>query len=236
MSRYNKDVKFTSSLETLLKIKENKELILKSKKLEDYVIETKNTFLALRLAIELDDRGIRTTKLQNFIIENAEPRLIFRFAKEIKKSNIARLQAAVISRGNILQIAKFGCFIKGADRLLIENIISKSDNAKAAYLYLKFVKFCNINKLKPIILKSKKPRYLFALAKLTKNNKDLNKIQDLIIESSSNTYVRLFAVHIKMANIERLEQRIIATKNIEEMKKFVKAVKSPRLSKLALLF
>lgn len=236
MNRYNRDAYFASSLEALLKLKDKKELAVKSKKLEEYVISNNNPMLAFRLAFELDDREIRTTKLQNFIIESGDARYILKLAREIKRSNVKKLQAAIMKYGNILQIAKFGCFIRGADKKPIENLIAKSESAKSAYLYLKFIKTCNVNKLKPIILRSRKPRYLYALAKVSKNKKDLETIQDLIISGSSNLYVRLFALHIKGADIKKLENRIIATKNIEEMKKFAKAVKSPRLSKLVILF
>lgn len=236
MNRYNRDAYFASSLETLLKIKDKKELADKSKPLQEYVIKIKNPMLAFRLAFELDEIDIRTTKLQQFIIESEDPRYILKYAKEIKRANIQKLQSAILSCGTVLQIAKFGCFIRGADKDLIERIIAKSDSAKSAYLYIKFIKTCNFNKMKPIILRSKKPRYLFALAKVITNKKDIEKIQDLVIESASNTYVRLFAVHIKGANIRKLEDRIIATHSVEEMKKFAKAVKSPRLEKLSLLF
>lgn len=236
MNYYTRDAAFISSLETLLKIKDKKELTKESKKLEKYVIENNNPVLAYRLAFELDDREVRTTKLQNFIIDTRNARYIYKFAREINRSNVNKLQSAIIKCGNVLQITRFGCFVKGADRAAIEDIIVKSENAKSAYLYIKFVKSCNINRLKPIILKSKRPRYLFALAKLTKNKKELEHIQDLIIASHSCTYIRLFAVHIKGADIAKLENRIIATKNVEEMKKFAKVVKSRRMSKLALLF
>jgi hypothetical protein len=236
MNRYNKDAYFSSSLDSLLKIKDKKDFIVKARKLENYVIEKRNPLLAFRLSIELDDMGFRTARLENFIINSFNARLILRFAREIKKANIKKLQKAIIKTGTTLQIAKFGCFVRGAEKSLIENIIVESDHPKSAYLYLKFVKSCNLNKLKHIIIRSKKPRYLFALARLTKNKRDIELIQNLIIESPSNTYVRLFAVHIKGADIRRLEERIIQTKNVEEMKKFAKVIESPRLSKLALLF
>jgi len=236
MNRYNRDAYFASSLEALLKIKDKKELAVKSKLLEQYVIDNDNPMLAFRLAIELDDRLIRTTKLQNFIIETGDARYILKFAWNIKRTNVKKLQEAIMKYGNIIQITKFGCFIRGADRSTIEDLIVKSNSAKSAYLYLRCVKSCDVNKLKTIILHSKRPRYLFALAKVTKNKKDLEKIQELIIESPSNIYVRLYAIYIKGADIKKLEDRIIATKNVEEMKKFAKAVKSPRLEKLCLLF
>src|SRR5271170_1367712 len=149
MNRYNRDAYFASSLEALLKLKDKKELAVKSKKLEEYVIKNNNPMLAFRLAFELDDREIRTTKLQNFIIESGDARYILKFAREIKRSNVKKLQTAIMKYGNILQITKFGCFIRGADRGSIEDLIAKSESAKSAYLYLKFIKTCDVNKLKP---------------------------------------------------------------------------------------
>jgi hypothetical protein len=236
MNRYNRDAHFVSSLETLLKLKDKKELAVKSKKLENYVIENNNPMLAFRLALELDDRDIQTTKLQNFIINSGDARYILKFAREIKRANIKRLQSAIMKYGNILQIAKFGCFVGTAQRKPIENLIAKSDSAKSAYLFLKFIKFCNINKLKPIIFRSKKPRYLYLVAKKTSNKKDLNLIQELIINSGSFMYMRLFAVNIKGADVDKIVNKIISSNNILEMKRLYRVVKSPRLEKLSVLF
>jgi hypothetical protein len=235
-NRFNKDTSFVLALDALLKIKDRKELRTKAKKLEQYVLANCNPFLAFRLAMEFEDLDISTTKLQNLIISSKDARYIYRYAYTIKKADIKNLQDAIIKCGNILQITKFGCFIRGANRSEIEKLIIKSDNAKAAYFYLRFVKHCNINKLKPIILKSRRPRYLFALARKLKNKKEIDYIQNLIINGTSYMYMRLFAVHIKNADIKRLEEKIIASKNIDEMKKFAKAVKSERLLKLSLLF
>jgi hypothetical protein len=204
--------------------------------LENYVSRAKKPHLIYRLAAELDYRGYKSAKLENAIIDTRSSQYIFMFARTMRKANIKKLQSAIIKLGSILHIARFACFIPKADRLLIENIVAESENPKAAYYYLQYVKHCNIDKLKQNIIKSKKPRYLFALAKLLSNKDELNLIQDLIIQGNSDMYVRLFAVHIKTANIEKLENRIIQTKNINEMKKFAKAVNSPRLSKLSLLF
>lgn len=231
-----RDTYFTSALENLLKITDKAEFTKKSKELICYTIEKDSPALAFILALEFDSIGVSVTRLQNFIINSGNARYIFRFAREIKKANIKRLQSAMTKFGNILQIAKFGCFIRDANKNEIQKLIIKSCNAKSAYLYLKYVKYCDINKLKPIIIKSKKPRYLFALAKLIKNKKDLSLIQDLIIASPSNAYVRLFAKHIPGADIEKLENRIIATNDLDEMRKFAKYIKSPRLSKLIILF
>jgi hypothetical protein len=154
---------------------------------------------------------------------------------EIKGCNVARMQEAILELGDIEQIAVFGCFVRGADKELIERVIAEVRSPKAAYLYLRFVKFCNINRLKPIIMKSKRPRYLYTLARLIKNKKELELIEELIIRSKSMLYVRLFGQHIKGANINKLEAAVIESQNVESMKKFNSVIKSPRIDKLMLL-
>ncbi len=236
MRGYYRNSFFALALEELLNIKNRKSLISYSKKLIKYVLDSNDPLLAFRLALELDFLNIQTTKLQNLIINSGDARYILKFAREIKKVDIKKLQTAIVKYGNILQIAKFGCFVRGAQRKPIEELITKSDSAKSAYIFLRFVKFANVNNLKSIILRSKRPRYLFLLAKKTKNKKELEQIQNLIINSSSLMYVRLFAVHIKNADIKKLEDRIISSKNVVEMKRFARAVKDSRLNKLSILF
>ena len=236
MEFFYRDDFFVSSLINLLKIKERKKFLEEARKLETYTASQRNPLIVLRLAFELDIRGIRVPKLENFIIRHNDPRFIFRFAREIKYANIKKLQNAIIAQGDILQISRFGCFIKGADQTIIENIIAKSNNAKAAYYYIRYVQHCNIEKLKTVILQSKRPRYLFALARLLTNKKDLELIQDLILKSNSYMYMRMFAMYIDGANISKIEDRIVDSGNLEEIKKFSSKVKTDRMKKLSLLF
>lgn len=84
-------------------------------------------------------------------------------------------------------------------------------------------------------MKSKRPRYLYTLARLIKNKKELELIEELIIRSKSMLYVRLFGQHIKGANINKLEAAVIESQNVESMKKFNSVIKSPRIDKLMLL-
>lgn len=235
MNPYCEDIYFVSDLDYLSKIKDRKIFVKHARALESYVIAKNNKLLAYKLAIEIDNRGLKTSRLENFII-NGNPKYILKFAKEIRKANIKKCQSMIIRHGSILQIAKFGCFVRGAQRSVIEKLVVAARHPKSAYYYIKYVRTCDVNKLKHIIFESKKPRYLFALARVLNNKNDLDKIQNLIINSPSHMYVRLYAIHIKNADIKRLEDRIIKSNNIDEMKKFSKAVKSPRLSKLALLF
>lgn len=225
------------SLEILLKIKQKsiKEFELQAREFAVHLMQDNKLYTIFRIAKELQELYCDIEYIEDFFISTKNPFYIFKFAREIKSSNIVKLQQAIIDIQNYNYIAKFACFVAGADTELLEKIIIKSNNAKAAYIYLKFGKHPNIQNLKHIFLKSKKPRYLYALAQNINDPDDIALIQDLIIASHSNMYVRLFAAHILGANINKLEDRILKTKNIQEIKKFAKTVGSERLNKLVIL-
>jgi geranylgeranyl pyrophosphate synthase len=102
-------------------------------------------------------------------------------------------------------------------------------------MYLKHVEGSDVSKFKDVILASKKPRYLFELAKHTEDLAEIQIIQDLIITSGSFTYMRMFAEKIKSADIEKIERAILDTDNVEEIKKFAKYVKRSKMKKFFLV-
>ena len=73
------------------------------------------------------------------------------------------------------------------------------------------------------------------MAKKTTDSKELKKIEDLLIEVKSFTYIRLMAAKIKNSNIEKLEKAILESENVEEIKKFAKSVKKSKMSNFTLL-
>lgn len=231
------DSQFSLLLHTALKkYTTRKELRFALKNLQSYALTTANPLSVFRVALELNYLGLSTKKLEKFIISCNDPIYIFRFANGIKNANIKKLQAAMASCCNILQLAKFACAIKGADTKSIEEYVIKSKNAKAAYLLLRYVKSSNIEELKPLIINSRKPRYLFYLAQLLTDQKELSIIENIILNCDSFMYMRLFAIHIKNANFKKFEDKIIASGNINEMKKLYASGKSERMKKIALLF
>lgn len=239
MDFYQRDVFFTASLQSLFSTTNKKEFAAKVKQLEDFVIRQNNPSLIYRLAYELDSNDYKITRLENAIVKTIDHRssyYILRFARELKGANIKKLQNALINNGNIVQVARFGCIIPGADKDFIEHFIVQSNNAKAAYYFLRYAGRSNTNRLKPIILKSKRPRYLYALAFLTHDKEEFNQIQDLIINSNSFMYMRLLAKHMKNADVDRIVNRIIASGNVVEMKRLHNMIKSDRLEKLSALF
>jgi hypothetical protein len=102
-------------------------------------------------------------------------------------------------------------------------------------MFLKHVKGSDVSKFKDIILSSGKPRYLFELARHTTDLGELSNIEDMIIASRSFTYMRLFAEKIKLANVEKLEQAVLDTDNVNEIKKFAKYVRRSKMKKFFLV-
>lgn len=227
----DKEIDFFS----IFNIKDRQKFLAVARAAEKHILKQSNAFFAFRLAWELDSRGFSTKRLENHIIALNDPRTLYKFAAIIKRARVSKLQEALIKANNAIWLAHFGCFVRGANRKHIERLIIESGNAKAAYLYLRFVRDCNVSKLKHIILQSKRPRYLFLLAQRTKNKQDLQHIQDLIIEANSPTYARLFACKIKGANIERLEDFVIRSMDVNEIKKFAMALNTERATRMALI-
>lgn len=174
-------------------------------------------------------------RMQKIILDNKDPKYAFLFAQNINNCDVRALQQIVIDSKKIKYICKFACFVKKADYKLLENLIIKSKKVKYAHMYLKHVKSANVVKFKNIILTSKKPRYLFELAKHLNNPKDIAEIEEQIIQSGSFTYMRLFAEKIKLANIEKIEQVLLDSDNVNEIKKFAKYVKKSKMKRFFLV-
>lgn len=185
-------------------------------------------FFAQEFAYKLHD-------MQKIIINNNNVKYSYLFAQNIINSDIQALQKIVLNSKNAKYICKFACFVKGADILPLEEFLIKKKNAKYAHMYIKFVDSNSIDKFKDIILQSKKPRYLFELAKHTKNLEDLSKIEDIIIELKSFTYMRLLASRIKLCNISKIEQALLNIGNMVELKKFAKVVKKSKMRNFLLI-
>jgi uncharacterized protein YlbG (UPF0298 family) len=102
-------------------------------------------------------------------------------------------------------------------------------------MWIKHIKDAKVKKFKDIIIASKKPQYLFELAKHLTDPKDISIVEEMIIQSGSFTYIIAFAAKIKQANIERLEQAVLETGNTKEIRKFAKVVKQSKMKKFLLV-
>ena len=201
--------------------------------LQNEIIKENDSALAYFFAYEFHYKSYR---MQKVILDKKNPKYAFMFASRIDNADIEALQNLVIKLGHIKYITYFACFIKKVPNLsLLESLIIKSNNVKFVHMYLKHVKAANVNNFKEIILSSKKPRYLFELAKHSNDMIDIQKIEDLIIASGSFTYIRLLAEKIKSSNLEKLEQAVLDLGNDAEIKKFAKYVKKSKMRKFLII-
>jgi hypothetical protein len=200
--------------------------------LQNEIIDSDDSGLAYFFAV---DFHYKTYRMQKVILDNKDAKYAFLFAQNIKGCDIKALQQLVVESKKVKYICKFACFVKQSDRKPLENIILKSKNVKYAHMWLKHVKNTDVNKFKKIILNSGKPRYLFELAKHLDDPKEIAKIEDLIIQCKSFTYIKLFAEKIKLANVDKLEQAVLDLDNAEEIKKFAKYVKHSKMKRFLLV-
>lgn len=195
--------------------------------LQDEIIENKDAALAYFFAVEFD---YKTYRMQKVILDNQDARYALLFAKDIVNCDIKALQNVVIASKKMKYICDFACFVNKADLDILKPIILKSKNAKYASMWLKLVSDHDV-RFKHIIFNSKNPKYLFELAKNSLSKTEIKKIEDLLIDTKSLMYIRLFASRIKHANVDRLEQIILSSNNIHEIKKFAKQIKNSKMRK-----
>lgn len=191
------------------------------------------------------DFKYKTYKMQEVILKKKEPKYALLFAQHIPHADIQALQNLVLNsdhKDKIKYICKFACFVAGADKKKLENIIAKEvskqpyKKARWAHMFIKNVPGANIDKFKNSILKSRKPRYLFELAKHVDSRREISQIENIIIKLQSYTYIRLLAQKISAANVSKLEQAVLDTGNGKEIKKFARAVKKSKIRNLSILF
>lgn len=201
-------------------------------KLQNEIIRAGDSALAYFFATDFVYKQYRMQKL---ILDKKDAKYAFMFAQHVKNCDVKALQNLVMESGKIKYITRFACHVKNANRSPLEDLVIKSRKVKYAHEYLKHVKTADVNKFKEVILSSGKPRYLFELAKHLKDPKDVAHVQDLIIASGSFTYMKLFAEKIKLADVDKIEQAVLATENNDEIKKFAKYVRRSRMRRFLLV-
>ncbi len=201
--------------------------------LQTEIIENNDSAFAYFFAAEFGK--YKPHKMQSVILGKKDPKYAFIFAQTIPNADIRALQNVVMESKKIKYVTKFACFIRNADKKPLEDLIIKSKNVKYAHMYLKHVKTADVKKFKNIILESGKPRYLFELAKHLTVDSEITMVEDLIIKLKSFTYMRLFAEKIKKADVDKIEQAVLATDNGPEIQKFAKYVRKSKMKKFLLV-
>jgi hypothetical protein len=172
-----RDFDFFQAINALSKTKSIPQYNKKVKELTKHALLKYNAFYPYRLALELDRKDRSIEALENHIIRLAKThasnqRYLVIAAVNLNQANIPKLQGAVVETGNANLIADFCCFVSSANKELLENIVLELKIPRASYIFLRFYKNCQLDKHKDILIKSKKSKYIYACAKITKSIKE----------------------------------------------------------------
>src|SRR5665213_1024572 len=190
------------------------------------------------------ETGFQSYRMQRLVLESKSVKYAFLFAKEVLNADIRALQKIILSskdKDRLKYLCKFAIFVPGANLKKIESIIAKevSQNKELiqfAYLFLKGVKTANILNFKQAILSYGAPSHLYYLAQHSTSRREISMIEKKLMEAKSYTYIRLLAQNIELANISRLEDFILDTGDVSQIKKFGKAIKQSKSRNIIALF
>lgn len=183
---------------------------LKLDQIQEEIIRTNNTAHAYFFAFETN---YKIHKMQAVVLKNADPKYLYKFARFIPQADIKKIA-----------------------KILAEQVTNEKKFVRYAHSFLKHVKGANVLQFKDTIMASGKPRYLYWMAKHLKSRKEIAQIENQIINAKSFTYARLMAQYIPGADLSKLEQFILDSGNVKQIKKFAKAVKNSKSRHLAILF
>ena len=145
--------------------------------------------------------------MQKVILDKADAKYAVLFARDIMNADIKALQSVVVARAKIKYIDQFDTSIEAANHKLLQILILAENN----------------------------PHYLFELAKRLTSQKTLVRIQDMLIDARAYKYLRLFAEHIKCADIEKIERAILDSGDSSEVKKFARHIKNSKMRQFLLI-
>lgn len=230
---------FFQSINILSKSSDKKLIRAKVKELTKFALSKLNAYYAYRLAFTLDKKDFPIDELEEYIISlskthTANQRYLLIMAMNVDRANIERLESAVIETKNAELLAEFSCFVEGARERELEDLVLALKVPRASYVFMRHSKDCQKDKHKAILIKSGKSRYLYSCAKNVDSMEEQRMLEDLICKNKSHYYVRLMA-NLPNADIEKLENRIIASEDFVEIRKMYEATKSNRLAKFVLL-
>lgn len=190
----------------------------------ELIVVLKDPLLAYFFSYFFDYKNFITQKI---ILDSKNPKYCFLFAKNIQNCDVKALQKIILSSNDSNIISAFiTSFTTDTDT--IEFVLKNNQNIKVAFSLL-HKNLISIKRVKSLIISSNNPKYLFELAKLLSSKKDINIIEDMIIDTGSARYIRLFAQNIKHANINRLENKLIDIGDMDELKKFALNIKNSKL-------
>lgn len=235
------EIDFYRGIEELSKITKKRDFLKKAEELKAFVYSKKNPYYAYRLGLELDGKQLPVQDLEDFIFSCMRsywsPHWLLAWARNVSSANILRCQEVIVASQAARYIAEFACFVPEADFDYLQQIILEIGKPAGADVLIRYrPKQTNIQQFIPLLLKSKKPKYLTLLAEHTTDPALIKKIWDLMLKTKSLHLIRQFWVnHQQHLSLPELEEKVLATRNIAEIKKTFDITKSKKLARYVLM-
>ena len=226
--KYRKDIiEIVKRLEKIvkknnIKNKEINSLIdeLKKDDLTDVIIETHNPKYIYKYARDIKDANV--ARLEKEIIRCRNPKYIYMFAKDVGGADISKLLSAILDIGNVKYMYLFAKYID-VDTKIFEELIEYSKSPEFIYLFAKNIENMNISVLEDAILETKNIKYKLAFAKNI--DCDFERFEYDAIESGNPEYIYKLALY-KKYNTKELEYAIKRTSNPEYIYLFAKNIRN----------
>jgi hypothetical protein len=189
--------------------------------------------------------------MQQIILNSNSPKYITLFAQCVPNADTQALERALFASQHpqtIRYLVRFAASVPTANLRKIETRLFNEVSVDTrliplAVAFLKAIPSAKIERFKPLILQAGAPQHLYWLAQqgvagreLRLSPAQIRQIEDRLLEAKSFRFIRLFAANIPGAGIAKLEEFVLASGNIKEIRLFAKAVSNAKSRGLSILF
>lgn len=173
---------------------------------------------------------IGKSKIEDMIITSNNAYFAYLYPQMFDDCEVAKFEKVVINSGDINVICDFANDVKGANVLNIANSLIKKHDTDSIYRFITSVKRIDVTKIRRALIELNDSKIICELAKGQKNN--VLELEDKMLEIGEAKDIYNFACKVKDANIPKLEEAIIRTRNVKYINKFFEKIQSSRISKL----
>ena len=182
----------------------------------------------IKVGLIIDDKDCN---YQKRLISLNNAFYIYRYAKEVKSSNIELLENAIIDLNDLEYIYLFAKDIENADINKLESIIIKSNNIDYLIKFYNNIKNCNTKLIEDTIVNYRKIDKLIKFA-IKCRNINLNRIQKIVLEYGKSEDIVNFCNYVKGIDIKYIEDEIIKRKDYRTIYKIAATINNSDKYKL----
>jgi hypothetical protein len=190
------------------------------------------------------ETNFRNHLMQTIVLNSNSPKYITLFARCVQNADTQALERALFASQHpqtIRYLVRFAASIPTANLRKIETRLLQQASVDTrlihlAVSFLKAIPSAKIDRFIPLILRAGAAQHLYFLAQQGVAKRELRQIEDRLIQAKSFRFIRQLAANIPGANLTKLEDFVLSSGNIKEIKQFAKSVKQAKSRGLSILF